>query len=397
MNKVRANSKRNFKITQTFVEFTKSQQFSGILLLLCTTVSIIICNSSLRETYIHFWHHTINFNFFGITTQKNIEFIVNDGLMSIFFLLVGLEIKRELQSGELSTLKKASLPVIAAIGGMLVPALIFYAFNFNIPTCNGWGIPMATDIAFAIGILSLLGNRIPITIKVLLTALAVADDLGAIIVIAVFYAQQLQWAYLLGALIVFSVLLILNRLKINYLFMYLLLGLVLWFFVLKGGIHATLSGVLLAFAIPSSASEKQSSLHRLEHNLHGPVNNFIMPLFALANTCIVFMGITITNESFPLAMGIIAGLLIGKPLGICSSIYVAVKLKLTHLPDGVNWKLLTGTGFLGGIGFTMSIFISLIAFSNNQQYVEIAKVSVLVASLLAGITGALILMKKKRD
>lgn len=302
--------------------------------------------------------------------------------MAIFFFLVGMEIKREMISGELSSLKKSLLPVLAAFGGMVVPALIFIFFNGKTNYSHGWGIPMATDIAFSLGVASLLGKRVPLGLKVFLTALAIIDDLGAIITIAIFYSTALQWYYLLAAALLLIILLLLNKFKIKFGWWNYLLGLALWFCIFNSGIHATIAGVLFAFTIPLN------KLPSLEHKFHDAVNFLILPLFALANTAIIFPADISAAVSSSLSLGIIAGLLLGKPLGITLICFLAVKLNIAQLPSKTNWQKLLGVGILAGIGFTMSIFISMLAF-DNAAWQDISKIAVLAASLLAMLIGFL--------
>lgn len=373
-------------------EFMQSQKFSGVLLIFCTLVSITLSNSFFSIEYLNFWHRNLNFVFPEQPFSINLEQVVNEALMAVFFLLVGLEIKRELLSGELSSLGKASLPVAAAMGGMIVPALFYVAFNHSSPTSAGWGIPMATDIAFAIGVLSLLGNRIPDGLKILLTALAVVDDLGAVLVIALFYSAGLSSNYLISAGGVFILLIILNRLNVRSLVVYLFLGLFLWYFIYKSGIHSTISGVLLAAVIPFRKQDGYSPLLVLEHALQKPVNFIIMPLFALVNTCIVMSPGLLSHLSADESLGIGIGLFMGKPVGILLFVGLMLFFKLGQLPDGINRKHILGMGFLGGIGFTMSIFISLLAF-DDPAYILNAKLVILVSSLLSGLTGFLVLKR----
>lgn len=308
--------------------------------------------------------------------------------MTIFFLLIGLELEREIHMGELSSIKNASLPIFAATGGMLVPAGLFLLFNFGTPAQAGAGIPMATDIAFAIGVLSLLGNRVPASLKILLTALAVIDDLGAILVIAIFYASSLAFTNLFIALGIFGVLLILNRIKVHNLIPYLIGGAAMWYFMLHSGVHATITGVLLAFAIPFGDGGEKSPSYMLQHWLHKPVAFLILPLFALANTCITFDNGWHTGLGQSNSIGIFTGLIVGKPLGIFLFSFIAVSSGFCALPKELNWKHVTGIGLLGGIGFTMSIFITLLAFDNPGQITH-SKIAILIASLIAGTLGYL--------
>lgn len=354
------------------------------MLLICTASSLLLANSSFSQDYLSIWHYEIGHHSAGHW--------INDGLMAIFFLLIGLELEREIYVGELSKIKDAILPLSGALGGMMVPALIYFLFNFGTDTQSGIGIPMATDIAFAIGILSLLGNKIPVSLKVFLTALAVIDDLGAIILIAVFYTKTLYFSNLLISLGVFGILLVMNRMKVTNLFLYLVGGVIMWYFMLNSGVHATITGVLLAFAIPFQKGNPNSVSDRLLHWLHKPVAFIIIPLFALSNTAIVIGSDWMDNFSESYSLGIIFGLGLGKPLGILAFCYLAVKLKLTSLPKEINWNSLLGVGFLGGIGFTMSIFITLIAFEDGHL-INNAKFMILIASLLSGVIGFIWLKK----
>ena len=372
------------KISSTFKNFFESEKSSGILLIICTVVSLALANSVIGANYLAMWHVHVG----GLS----VEHWVNDALMAVFFLLIGLELHRELYNGELSNLKSALLPIFAAFGGICVPALIHFSLNSGTPAQAGMGIPMATDIAFALGVLALLGNRVPISLKVFLTALAVMDDLGAIIVIAIFYTAQLSIVYLMGSLAVFALLVVLNRFfRVMSLIPYLLGGVLMWFLMLKSGVHATIAGVLLAFAIPFSAKEddEKSPSHRLEHFLHKPVAFLILPIFALANTGIVIgldwaQDLTNTNS-----LGIIGGLVLGKPLGIMLLSFVTVALGISRLPLDLNWRHIFGAGLLGGIGFTMSIFITNLAFVGNQEIINASKMAILLASLTAGTIGFL--------
>jgi NhaA family Na+:H+ antiporter len=372
------------KLSQTFKNFFESERSSAILLIVCTAISLIITNSSIGPGYLSFWHAHIG----GLSVEQ----WINDGLMAIFFLLIGLELEREFYNGELSDFKNALLPVIAALGGIGVPALIHFILNSGTPTQAGIGIPMATDIAFALGVLALLGNRVPATLKVFLTALAVIDDLGAIVVIAVFYTAKLSLLYLAGAILVFCFLLALNRFfRVTNLIPYLIGGGLMWFLMLQSGVHATIAGVLLAFAIPftNRADDESSPSHKLENVLHRPVAFTILPLFALANTGIVlgggwFYGLAASNS-----LGIVLGLLIGKPAGITLLSFLAVSLGICRLPAGLTWKHIFGAGIVGGIGFTMSIFITNLAFAGAPDVINASKMAILLASLTAGVLGFL--------
>lgn len=372
------------RLSNTFKAFFDSAKSSGILLIICTIVSLVLANSILGANYLSLWQRYIG----GLS----VEHWINDALMAIFFLLIGLELERELYNGELSNFKKALLPIFAAIGGLTVPALIHFSLNAGTETQAGIGIPMATDIAFALGVLALLGSGVPASLKVFLTALAVMDDLGAIIIIAVFYTAQLSLAYLIGALVIFGLLVVLNRFfRVMSLTPYLIGGAVLWFFMLKSGVHATIAGVLLAFAIPFSAKEDdtKSPSYKLEHFLHRPVAFVILPIFALANTGIVIGADWANSLASANNLGIIGGLVVGKPVGIVLLSFAAVTLGICRLPLDLNWKHIVGAGLLGGIGFTMSIFITNLAFVGNAETINAAKMAILLASLSAGTIGFL--------
>lgn len=368
------------RLTTTFKTFFESEKSSGILLVLVTILSLFLANSSIQTEYIQFWSTDIG--------THSITHWINDGLMTLFFLLIGLELEREIYHGELSNIKNAALPIFGAFGGMLIPAGLFLLLNLGTATQNGAGIPMATDIAFAIGILSLLGNRVPASLKIFLTALAVMDDLGAIIVIAVFYTTTISFINLGIALSILGVLFILNRMKIHNLIPYLIGGVAMWYFMLNSGVHATITGVLLAFVIPFEDGGKKTSSYRLQHFLQKPVAFIILPLFAIANTCISINsnwqeGLVHTNS-----LGIILGLVIGKPLGIFMFSFLGVSLGLCALPKDLKWNTIIGAGMLGGIGFTMSIFITLLAFGDSEIITN-SKIAILIASFISGIIGFL--------
>ena len=370
--------KRRIISTKLFKEFFESEKSGGLILIACTIISLVLANSIFSSEYIHFWHT----NFAG----QPLEYWINDGLMTIFFLLIGLELEREVYQGELSNIKNALLPIFAAIGGMLVPAGIYLYFNYGTSTQAGAGIPMATDIAFALGILSLLGNRVPTSLKIFLTALAVIDDLGAILVIALFYTKTIFWTNLSIAMGIFVVLLILNRLKVRNLIPYLTLGVAMWYFMLNSGVHATITGVLLAFAIPFGNGDPKSTSIILQHFLHKPVAFIILPIFALANTAIIMdleMKEIITEHY---SIGIALGLIVGKPVGIFILSLLAVKLGICKLPSDLSWPSIFSVGFLGGIGFTMSIFVTLLAFE-DITIINHAKIIILLSSLIAGVIG----------
>lgn len=366
------------KATKLFTEFFESEKAAGLVLIACTVVSLVLANSGLGESYQHIWHAGL--------FSRNVEFWINDGLMTFFFLLVGLEIEREIYVGEFSDIKKAMLPIMAAIGGMLVPAAIHFALNHGTPFENGFGIPMATDIAFSLGILSLLGSRVPLMLKVFLTALAIIDDLGAILIIAVFYTDSLSWFYLVMSAVLFGLMLMLNRLKVDQIWVYLALGAWLWFGLYRAGIHPTITGVLLAFALPFRDGGENSPSYRLQHILHKPVAFLVLPLFALANTAIVVSGDVIHSLGVSNNLGIIGGLVLGKPIGILLFALTGIGLGWCVLPEGIKRSHLLGVGILAGIGFTMSIFITLLAFNEVDTIIS-SKVAVLLASLIAGVAG----------
>lgn len=366
-----------YKLTKLFREFFDSEKAGGFLLMGCAVFAISLANSAAGDTFLNFWHLHL--------PGGSLEFWINDGLMAVFFLLIGLEIERELYQGELSDLRNAMLPVVAAIGGMTAPALIYWAFNAGQPSQSGFGIPMATDIAFALGVLSLAGNKVPISLKIFLTALAIIDDLGAILVIALFYGQGFSWLWLLVSGGIFSTMLLLNRLKINLIAPYLLLGAGLWYGLHEAGIHATIAGVLTAFALPFGDGGERSPSWRLQHFLHKPVAFVIMPLFALANAGLTFEPGWVNAFSELIPQGIFWGLVLGKPLGVLTGVRVAI-LAGAKIPDDLNWRSLAAGGVLAGIGFTMSIFITLLAFEQPEEIVS-AKTAILAASIVAGLIG----------
>ncbi|HEY4367543.1 MAG TPA: Na+/H+ antiporter NhaA [Steroidobacteraceae bacterium] len=369
-------------LSDTFNRFFESERSGGILLIACTALSLALTNSPIGASYLSFWHREI--------AGLSIEQWINDALMAIFFLLIGLELERELYVGELSNFRNALLPIVAAVGGMLAPALIHFSFNAGMPTQTGFGIPMATDIAFALGVLAVLGDRIPASLKVFVVAFAVIDDLGAIVVIAVFYTAQLSIWYLAAALAVWILLLALNRVfRIMSLVPYLLGGVLIWFLVLKSGGHATIAGVMLAFAIPFSSrdGDSKSPSHRLEHLLHRPVAFVILPIFALANTGIVISSGWLDDLTNANSLGIIVGLIVGKPLGVTLLCSLAVALGMCRLPPDLKWPHVIGASILGGIGFTMSIFITNLAFAGNAAEINASKIAILLASLAAGLLG----------
>ena len=384
------------KFLHPLKEFVNDSRSIGIILLGCTFISLLIANiPALSKSYLHFWetsfdgtsNHHVHISFLNL--PNSVLLVINDFLMAFFFFLAGMEIKRELVCGELSSLKKSLLPIFAAIGGMLMPAIVYALFNKgNSNYIQGWAIPTATDIAFTLGVASLLGKRVPVALKIFITALAIIDDLGAIIVIALFYGGTIQFMYLLVCILLLSILAMLNKRKIKFGVLHVLIGLLLWYCMFNSGIHATVAGVLFALMIPTK------SLSSFELKLHAPVYFFIMPIFALANTAIVFPKDMTLAIGGTLSWGIILGLLIGKPLGICLTSYILVKQKIVHLPSNTNWYQMIGAGLLCGIGFTMSIFIATLAFNTpNEQ--TISKISVLLGSLTAMIVGFIWLLFTK--
>lgn len=422
------------QLLRPFQRFAAREASGGILLLAASVLAFVWANSHWRELYFHFWEIKLTVGIGNVSLSESLHHWINDGLMAIFFFVVGLEIKRELLEGELASIKKAMLPLMAALGGMLAPAGIYMILNHNGPGSHGWGIPMATDIAFALGILALLGNRIPVGLKVFLTALAIADDLGAVLVIALFYSTQVSWMSLGAAGIFFLLLMAANLLGVRRPAIYALIGIPLWIAMLNSGIHATIAGVLTALAIPATrridtrrflqgsrsvldqldqaensadpsaiseaqqsalmtlkeGSEKvQSPLSRIEHGLHPWVAFAIMPIFALANAGVTFQG-RIESLANPISLGVILGLIVGKPVGIVLFSFAAVVLRIAVLPQSVSRIQLLGAGILGGIGFTMSLFITNLAF-DDPLHLAAAKVGILAGSLSAGIIGWVLL------
>ncbi|MBM4183708.1 MAG: Na+/H+ antiporter NhaA [Gemmatimonadetes bacterium] len=373
-------------LAQTFKDFFDSKKSGGITLVVCTVISLVIANSAAGGAYVDMWHVEIG----GLS----LEHWINDGLMAVFFLLIGLELEREFYVGELSDFRSALLPIVAAGGGVAAPALIHLSLNMGSPTQAGIGITMATDIAFALGVLALLGSRVPASLKIFLAALAVMDDLVAVIVIAVFYTSDLSVGYLAGALGVFGVLVALNRLRVRSLAPYLGGGVLMWLLMYQSGVHATITGVLLAFAVPFAgrSGDDDSPSHRLEHALHRPVALAVLPLFALANTGIVIGAGALDGLVTSNGLGIMAGLFVGKPTGIALACVAAVAAGLCRLPGDLRWGHIVGAGMLGGIGFTMSIFITNLAFAGQTDMINASKLAILVASLMAGTAGCLWLL-----
>jgi len=381
-------------ISSPFKWFFKLEAASGLVLLISAMLALLISNSSYSVYYFEILEKYIFVGINNIGIKLSLIHWINDALMAIFFFFVTLEIKREFIQGELSNLKQALLPIIAAIGGMLVPALFYISVNFESgETINGWAIPSATDIAFSLGILSLLGSRVPISLKVFLTALAIIDDLGAIIIIAFFYSGDLTIKYLILLLITFIFLLILNSFNIKKFLPYLILGFFLWFFTHESGIHATIAGVLLATAIPHRKKKRDFSLLiKLEHSISPYVAFLIMPLFAFANAGVSLEGLTFKSLLSPVPLGIVLGLFVGKQLGVFLFSYISIKTGIAQMPNKSNWLTLYGVGILTGIGFTMSLFVGNLAFVENTQYIDGVKIGVLTGSLLSTVFGFLLIL-----
>jgi len=376
------------KILKPVERFLATEASSGIVLAACTIIALVVANSPIDHQY----HSFLEVKFLNLSVHH----WINDGLMTIFFFVVGMEIKRELVKGELSSSKKAALPLLAALGGMVMPALLYYFLNPHSPEINGWGIPMATDIAFAIGVLSFFGKQVPFTLKIFLLALAIVDDLGAVLVIALFYTKEIAGSFMAMAVVVFGTIIFLQRLGVKSYFIYILLGVAAWYFMLRSGVHATIAGVVLGlltpvcFPVQNGKEETYSPLDELTHKLHQWVSYGIMPIFALANAGVSLKGADM-GQIFQntIHQGIILGLLIGKPLGITLACWIAVKMKIAELPNRVEWGDILGVGFLGGIGFTMALFISGLALSPEQEI--FSKTGILIGSMLAALVGAGIL------
>jgi len=423
------------KYVETFQDFISKEAFSGLLLFTATILAVIVANSSLSQEYYDLWHAPLGVTMGDMNISMNLSMWINDGLMALFFLMVGLEIKREMLIGELSSVKKASFPVVAAIGGMVIPALVYVGLNPTNPM--GFGVPMATDIAFALGILLLLGDKVSPALKLFLVALAVVDDLGAVLVVATVYTSEIHAGYFLHAILIYALIWILNLKGVKSLWPYLLLGIALWVYIHAIGIHATIAGVLLAFAIPISSKieeekfianskkaidefEKhvdeipilnhhqidaleniaygydkvQNPLVKLEHQLHGFSAFFIMPLFAFANAGVVidFSGV---SQHLTIVLGVVLGLVIGKPIGIIAFTYLATKMKIVHKPDNLSWEEIVAVGFLAGIGFTMSIFITNLAFT-DEVIISAVKLGIFIASFIAGVMGVLLINRASK-
>ena len=428
------------RLVRPFQEFVAREASGGILLLLATAAALAWVNSSWAASYFALWHSTINIGLAGVTLDRDLHFWVNDGLMALFFFVVGLEIKRELLAGELASLRQAALPILAAVGGVAVPAVLYSVINLGGHGAPGWGIPIATDIAFVMGIMALLGRRVPTSLKVFMTALAIVDDLAAVAVIALFYTARIAWGALGIAAVCFAALLLLNRLAVRHRLPYALLGLFLWAAILRAGIHPTIAGVLLAATIPCgrglkpnqfldksravlkrltriaegnangasetqqaairmlerSVEQMQTPLFRWKHELHPWVTFLVMPLFAFANAGLVFQGNVFANLLQTVPLGVVLGLLVGKPIGITCASWLAVRARVARLPQGITWIQLHAAGWLGGIGFTMSIFIAGLAFA-DEAMLNMAKLGIFGASLLAGAVGTVLLLRRSRS
>ena len=388
------------RLVRPFQQFVKAEASGGILLIGCAAVAVAWANSPWSASYFHLWHTDPTLGFAGRLLSKPLHFWINDGLMALFFLLVGLEIKREMLVGELASFRKAALPIAAALGGMVVPALLYVVFNHGGPGASGWGIPMATDIAFALGVLALLGDRAPTSLKVFLAALAIADDIGAVLVIALFYTEQISWIDLGVGGLFFAALVVANRAGARHPLIYAALGLGLWFAFVQSGVHATVAGVLLAITIPArqrvNSVDAESPMLRFEHALM-PWNKYvIMPLFALSNAGVFLGAGGARSLADPISLGVICGLVLGKPVGIVLFSWLAMRIRVAAMLDGVSWRQILGVGMLGGIGFTMSLFIANLAFGETPA-LETAKIGILAASLMSAMGGAVFLVSGGRQ
>jgi len=381
-------------VSKPFKWFFQLEAASGLVLLIAAIIALIISNSGFSEIYFSTLEQYLFIGINDLGLKLSVHHWINDLLMAIFFFFVTLEIKREFIQGELSNLKKALLPIIGAVGGMVIPALVYIGINFgNSETMNGWAIPSATDIAFSLGILSLLGSRVPVSLKIFLTALAIIDDLGAILIIAFFYSGDLSISYLSLILISYIFLLILNKFGVRKFLPYLIIGAFMWFFTYKSGIHATIAGVLLASTIPHRTKDKDFSLLiKLEHAISPYVAFIIMPIFAFANAGVSLEGLSLSSLLLPVPLGILLGLFIGKQVGVMIFSYIAVKIGAAQMPDNSSWFSLYGVSVLTGIGFTMSLFVGNLAFTENIQYIDGVKIGVLAGSLLSTLFGYFILI-----
>ena len=389
----------SFNISQAIKSFFSREEKSGILLLLFATLALITVNSPLQSLYYDIKYTDIPINLGDFNFTKSVSHWVNDGLMAIFFFVIGLELKREILEGELSSFDRMVLPAIAAVGGMAAPAIVYVLVNINNPeNMSGWAIPTATDIAFSLAVLLIIGKSVPLSLKVFLLSLAIIDDLGAVLIIAFFYTAEISSDYLLYSLIVFGLLVIVNLSGNQKTYVYMILGIFLWYFVLKSGIHATIAGVLLATTIPNNAKNdyNHSMLKHLEHKLHNFVGILVLPIFAFFNSDINFSDVTMSSVYSPLSMGIILGLLLGKPIGITLFTYVGMKTKLFSLPENVTIKDVFGLSLLCGIGFTMSLFINGLAFTETYL-IDSSKLGIFIGSIVSAIAGYLILKSKYSD
>ncbi|MEL6529657.1 MAG: Na+/H+ antiporter NhaA [Pseudomonadota bacterium] len=385
------------RVGEALKDFLKQESAGGIVLIAAAALALLIANSPLADGYFNTLNTKLNVSYGSFEINKSLLLWINDGLMAIFFFLIGLEVKREIIDGQLSTWDKASLPLAAAIGGMALPAAIFVAFNWNSPeSINGWAIPAATDIAFALGILSLLGPRVPVALKALLLAIAVIDDIGAITVIALFYSGEIKTDMLIGAAIALALMFAVGRMRIGSAIPYVLLTMVMWVFVLKSGVHATLAGVTAAMMVPMVARNDVKLLEHMEHALHKWVAFVIIPIFGFANAGVTLIGLSPSDLLAPLPLGIALGLLIGKQIGIVGFAYIAVKTGIAKLPDNVGWRKIHGLSLLAAIGFTMSLFIGNLAFADQAQ-VDAVKLGVLSGSLIAALAGYFMLKASLPD
>lgn len=389
----------SFNITQAIKNFFSREEKSGILLLLFATLALITVNSPLQSLYYDIKYTDIPISLGDFNFTKSVSHWVNDGLMAIFFFVIGLELKREILEGELSSFDRMVLPAIAAIGGMAAPALVYILININNPeNMSGWAIPTATDIAFSLAVLLIIGKSVPLSLKVFLLSLAIIDDLGAVLIIAFFYTAEISSVYLLYSLIVFGLLVVVNLSGNQKMYIYMVLGIFLWYFVLKSGVHATIAGVLLATTIPNNVENNvdHSMLKHLEHKLHNFVGILVLPVFAFFNSDINFSDVTMSSVYSPLSMGVILGLLLGKPIGITLFTYVGMKTKLFSLPENVTLKDVFGLSLLCGIGFTMSLFINGLAFTETYL-IDSSKLGIFIGSIVSAIAGYLILKSKYSD
>ncbi len=385
-----------FDLSQAIKNFFSREEKSGILLLLFAMLALIIVNSPLQSLYFEIKYTYIPINIGDFSFTKNVSHWVNDGLMAIFFFVIGLELKREILEGELSSFDRMVLPAIAAIGGMLAPAVVYVLINYSNPeNMSGWAIPTATDIAFSLAVLLLLGKSVPLSLKVFLLSLAIIDDLGAVLIIAFFYTSEISMIYLSYSAAVLALLILLNLSGSQKMYIYILLGIFLWYFVLKSGVHATIAGVLLATTIPNNQKNSidDSMLKQLEHKLHNFVGILVLPIFAFFNSDINFSDVTLDSLYSPLSLGIVLGLLLGKPIGITLFTYIGMKTKVFKLPDDVTLKDIFGLSFLCGIGFTMSLFINGLAFS-DPVLVDSSKLGIFIGSIVSAVAGYLILKSR---